>query len=140
MEGSTVCFDTPYVHYRPEKGMITIARAGSLGQGRKDELAEADPTTPGTYRSLRAKDKSDDAIAVRFSDWPRLGSGDSHRWAIDFPRIQRTEKKGNCADCNRGTHLLWTSPNIDYRLCQGCAKRRGPAYRTTVNLFVEGCK
>jgi len=101
MEGSTVRFDAPYVHHRPEKGMITIARAGALGRGRKDEPAEAAPTTPGT-----------------------------------LPRIQRTEKKGNCSDCNRGTHLLWTSPNIDYRLCQGCAKKRGGAYRETIKNFV----
>jgi len=53
-----------------------------------------------------------------------------------LPKIQRTEKKGNCADCNHGTHLLWTSPNIDYRLCQGCAKRRGGAYLSTIKNFV----
>src|SRR5207245_2435985 len=73
IEGSTACFDTLYVRHRPEKGMITIAGRGSLGQGRKDELAEAEPHSPGTQRSLRAEDKSDHAIAVRFPDWPRPG-------------------------------------------------------------------
>jgi len=82
--------------------MITIARAESLGQGRKDELAEADPTTPST-----------------------------------LSKIQHTEKKGNCSDCNRGTHLLWTTESLDYRLCQGCAKRRGPPYRLAIRVFTE---
>ena len=100
MEGSTVRFDALYVRYRPEKGMIKIARRETLGPGGNNERAEAVSHSPGT------------------------------------PFIQRTRKKGNCSDCNRGTHLLWSTGPIDYRLCQGCAKRRGGAYLSTIKNFV----
>ena len=101
MEGSTVRFDALYVRYRPEKGMIKIARRETLGPGGNNERAEAVSHSPGT------------------------------------PFIQRTEKKGNCSDCNRGTHLLWSTGPIDYRLCQACAKRRGPPYRHAITVFLK---
>ena len=58
-----------------------------------------------------------------------------HAYNRSLPRIQRTEKKGNCCICNRGTHLLWSTGPIDYRLCQGCAKRRGGIYLSTIRMF-----
>ena len=54
-----------------------------------------------------------------------------------LPRIQRTEKKGNCCTCNRGTHLLWTSHGFDYRLCQSCAKRKGDIYLPAITNFLS---
>jgi hypothetical protein len=69
-----------------------------------------------------------------------------------LPEIEYTTEKGRCKDCNRSnTRLLWTVPCRDptgriahpvtthnrYRLCQGCAKRRGPPYRLAIAVFVK---
>src|SRR5689334_17191738 len=57
----------------------------------------------------------------------------------DLPKIRHTKKEKNCADCNNPTHLEWTSPiaHMRYRLCQGCAKRRGNIYQIAIERFTR---
>src|SRR5438094_6996516 len=50
--------------------------------------------------------------------------------------IERSKKKENCSECNRGTRLEWTwNDVIKFRLCQSCAKRRGGSYLSAIRDF-----
>ena len=123
MEGSTGAFVPPYVPFS-QKG--------------KKEAEHGEVERPMTVNS-----QSREAM-ITMARRGSLGRGGNDEPAEagphtpgPLPRIQRTEKKGNCCTCNRGTHLLWTSHGFDYRLCQSCAKRKGDIYLPAITNFLS---
>lgn len=59
--------------------------------------------------------------------------------ADELPKIRYFQKEKNCCDCNNPTHLTWTTviAHIRFRLCQGCARRRGNIYEYALNQFLR---
>ncbi len=55
--------------------------------------------------------------------------------------IQYRKKLKSCCVCNRGTHLQWKYANsreTRFRMCQGCARRKGGNYRTSLERWLRG--
>jgi len=56
--------------------------------------------------------------------------------AFSLPEIRWMNSKKCCADCNRGTHLSWTSGEIHYWICRACGEKRGRIYRRALKQFL----
>ena len=60
-----------------------------------------------------------------------------------LPHITRKVAKKKCSDCGRGTALSWENGyaqaigGLKYRLCQACAKKRGPPYDIALRNFLN---
>src|SRR4029077_2417367 len=79
-------------------------------------------------------------------------TGEANRpMTANLPEIEWIEKRKNCSDCNKPTHLSWKrlcsnlqgrivhpeQPHNKWWLCQGCARRRGGSYQQAIEQFLR---
>ncbi len=119
MEGSTMCFDTSYVPSRATAQKLRRSEGAILSPQEGNDEATSACARPLTRKSNEA-----------------LG----HAYNRSLPKIEYMQKKKLCEHCQRGTHLRWEfgqNKFARFRICQGCAKRRGDSYRFALRLFFD---